>query len=227
MVCRSLGSERDSANDPLGVFAVSANFFCFESRRRGGSTFFLAIYYLPLRRDGRDRAGRKPHREFAISAGNERGSLGSHLFMSRLKIAVVTPELPNRAYPNRGHSVYQTLLSLSAFADLQAFCPLPRYPNLFKPRFDYRKCDLASSLPNVPTQYFEYPALPVLTRPINGYVCARFLERYTRDLQTDVILNFLLYPAGFAALSLGRKLGIPVVVGTIGSDLNAIYPTCH
>ena len=145
--------------------------------------------------------------------------------MSRLKIAVVTPELPNRAYPNRGHSVYQTLLSLSAFADLQAFCPLPRYPNLFQPRFDYRKCDLASSLPNVPTQYFEYPALPVVTRPINGYVCARFLERYTRDLQTDVILNFLLYPAGFAALSLGRKLAIPVVVGTIGSDLNAIPDT--
>jgi teichuronic acid biosynthesis glycosyltransferase TuaC len=142
--------------------------------------------------------------------------------MGRLKIAVVTPELPNRSYPNRGHSVYQTLLQLSDYADLQAFCPLPRYPNFLQPRFDYRKCDLSFSLPGVPSRYFEYPALPVVTRAINGFVCARSLEPHTRDLQADVVLNFLLYPAGFAALSLGRRLGIPVVLGTIGSDLNAI-----
>jgi len=142
--------------------------------------------------------------------------------MGRLRIAVVTPELPNREYPNRGHSVYQTLLHLYDYAELQALCPLPRYPAHFQPRFDYRKSDLSFSLPGVPARYFEYPALPVVTRPVNGSMCAHYLEPYIRAFQADVILNFLLYPAGFAALSVGRTLHIPVVVGSIGSDLNAI-----
>jgi teichuronic acid biosynthesis glycosyltransferase TuaC len=143
--------------------------------------------------------------------------------MGRLRIAVVTPELPNREYPNRGGSVYQTLRRLCGHADLQALCPLPRYPARLRPkRFDYRESDLAYSLPDLPARYFEYPALPVVTRPVNGLTCAHYLEPHVRAFGADVILNFLLYPAGFAALSVGRKLQVPVVVGSIGSDLNAI-----
>jgi glycosyltransferase involved in cell wall biosynthesis len=143
--------------------------------------------------------------------------------MKRLRIAVVTPELPNREYPNRGRSVYQTLRHLSGYAELQAFCPLPRYPAHFRPRrFDYRVSDLSYSLPEVSARYFEYPALPVVSRPVNGLICAHYLESHLRGFDADVILNFLLYPAGFAALSVGRKLNVPVVVGSIGSDVNAI-----
>lgn len=139
-----------------------------------------------------------------------------------MKIAVVTPELPNREYPNRGRSVYQTLLRLCEYADLMALCPLPRYPAHLRPRFDYRASDLSYSLPGLPTQYFEYPVFPVVTRPVNGFTCAHYLEPYVGPFHADVILNFWVYPAGYAALKVGRKLGIPVVVGSIGSDLNAI-----
>jgi len=38
----------------------------------------------------------------------------------------------------------------------------------------------------------------------------------------DVVFNFWLYPEGFAAVEVARKLGIPTVVGSIGSDLNRI-----
>lgn len=142
--------------------------------------------------------------------------------MGRMRIAVVTPELPNREYPYRGSSVYQTLLHLREYADLQAFCPLPRYPAGFRPRFDYRESDLLYSLPGVPTRYFAYPALPIVTRPFNGFICAHYLEPYMRAFHADVILNFWIYPAGFAALNVGQKLRVPVVVGSIGSDLNMI-----
>jgi glycosyltransferase involved in cell wall biosynthesis len=142
--------------------------------------------------------------------------------MGRLRIAVVTPELPSREYPNRGRSVYQTLSHLCDHAEVQAFCPLPRYPAFIHPRFDYRETDLSYSLPGLSTRYFEYPAIPLVTRPVNGFTCAHYLEPHIRTFHADVILNFLLYPAGFAALSVGRKLRIPVVLGSIGSDLTAI-----
>jgi teichuronic acid biosynthesis glycosyltransferase TuaC len=142
--------------------------------------------------------------------------------MGRLRLAVVTPELPNRQYPNRGRAVYETLRQLGSFVELHALCPLPRYPSRLHPRFDYRKADLSYALADVNTRYFEYPALPIVTRPFNGLVCAHYLEPHLRAFQADVILNFWVYPAGFAALTVGRKMRIPVVVGSIGSDLNGI-----
>ena len=140
----------------------------------------------------------------------------------RLRIAVVTPELPSREYPNRGRSVYQMLNCLAEYSELEAFCPLPRYPPGFLPRFDYRETSLSYSLPNVRSKYFEYPAIPVVSRPLNGFLCAHFLEPYLEKFRPDVILNFWVYPAGFAALNVGRKLHTPVVIGSIGSDLNGI-----
>lgn len=140
-----------------------------------------------------------------------------------MRIAVVTPEFPSHEYPYRGRSIYQTLHHLCNYAEVQALCPLPRYPNGFHPRrFDYRQSDLSCYLPDVPTRYLNYPALPLVTRPVNGFTCAHYLEPVLREFRADVILNFWLYPAGFAALRVGKKLNIPVVVGSIGSDLNRI-----
>lgn len=142
--------------------------------------------------------------------------------MGRLRIAVVTPEFPTREFPQRGRSVYQTLRHLSDYAEVRTVCPLPRYPAHFRPKFDHRPADLSYSPPDVSALYFEYPVFPGVTRPINGLICAHHLEPHLRAMAADVILNFWLYPAGFAALNVGRKLGLPVVVGSLGSDLNAI-----
>jgi glycosyltransferase involved in cell wall biosynthesis len=59
-----------------------------------------------------------------------------------------------------------------------------------------------------------------MTRFINGLVCARYLEPYFRGYLPDVLCNFWLYPEGYATVAMARKLGIPAVVGSIGSDLN-------
>jgi teichuronic acid biosynthesis glycosyltransferase TuaC len=140
----------------------------------------------------------------------------------RLKVAVVTPIFPIPSQPNRGRAVYQCVRALSKRADIEVICPFPRYPRWFQPRFDYRHPDLSYSPPGVTTRYFEYPALPGLTRCINGEVCAKYLQPFLRKYMPDMVLNFWLYPEGYAAVEVGRKLGIPVVVCAIGSDLNSI-----
>jgi glycosyltransferase involved in cell wall biosynthesis len=75
---------------------------------------------------------------------------------------------------------------------------------------------------NLAVKYISYAALPWISRPFNGQSCAHHLEQHIRDFAPDVILNYWLYPAGYGAVSVGRKLGVPVIVGSIGSDLNAI-----
>jgi teichuronic acid biosynthesis glycosyltransferase TuaC len=138
----------------------------------------------------------------------------------RLKVTIVTPIFPIPAQPYRGHSEYEIVLALAKHADVNVICPFPRYPKWFQPTYDHRHPDLSYSPPGVNTQYFEYPALPGVTRCINGLVCARYLEPYFRECVPDVACNFWLYPEGYATVAVARKLGIPAVVGSIGSDLN-------
>jgi glycosyltransferase involved in cell wall biosynthesis len=142
--------------------------------------------------------------------------------MERLRIAVVTPEFPTREWPHRGRPVYQTVRQLQKYAEIQVFCTLPAYPHWIRPSFDHRRTDLSYSPPDVPTSFIEFPAIPGITRPLNGVTCACLLEPCIQSFRPDVILNYWLYPAGFAAVKVGRKLGVPVIVGSIGSDLNAI-----
>jgi glycosyltransferase involved in cell wall biosynthesis len=137
-----------------------------------------------------------------------------------MRVTVVTPIFPIPAQPYRGHSEYQILLALSKRADVNVICPFPRYPKWFQPSFDYRHPDLSYSPPGLATRYFEYPALPGLTRGINGLVCASYLEAHFRESRPDVAFNFWLYPEGFATVAVARKLGIPAIVCSIGSDLN-------
>lgn len=140
----------------------------------------------------------------------------------KLKVTIVTPIFPIPAQPYRGHSEYQILLALSKHADVNVICPFPRYPTWFRPNFDHREPDLSYSPPGVSTRYFEYPALPGLTRSINGLVCAKYLEKYFRESTPDVACNFWLYPEGYATVEVARKFGIPSIVCSIGSDLNCI-----
>jgi teichuronic acid biosynthesis glycosyltransferase TuaC len=138
----------------------------------------------------------------------------------RLKVTVVTPIFPIPAQPYRGHAEYEIVLALSKRADVNVICPFPRYPKWFRPNYDHRSPDLSFSPPGVKARYFEYPALPGVTRSINGMICARYLEPYIRECSPDIACNFWLYPAGYATVAVARKLGIPAVVGSIGSDLN-------
>ena len=65
----------------------------------------------------------------------------------------------------------------------------------------------------------RYWAVPLLTRFVNGLRCGKVLTPRIREFQPDVIIGYFVYPMGFGALQAGRKLGIPTVIGAVGSDL--------
>ncbi len=86
-----------------------------------------------------------------------------------LKIAVVTRYFPSSAEPFQGRSAYQTLRVLAREADVQVFYPNAAYPSLIKPRSrSYDQLDTSYSPPDVKVNYYNFPALPLVSRPFNG-----------------------------------------------------------
>jgi glycosyltransferase involved in cell wall biosynthesis len=140
-----------------------------------------------------------------------------------LKIAVVTRYFPSSAEPWQGRSAYQTLCVLARQADVQVFYPNATYPSFLKPRSrSYDKLDDSYCPPDVKASYYDYPALPLVSRPLNGWMAARVLLPHVRRFAPDIIHSFFLYPDGYAALRIGKALSVPVVAMSIGSDINRI-----
>jgi glycosyltransferase involved in cell wall biosynthesis len=138
-----------------------------------------------------------------------------------LKIAVITRYFPNSAEPWQGRSAYQILRVLARKADVRVFFPNAKYPLWLKPRsrtYDY--IDPSYSPPDVNVSYYDYPALPLLSRPFNGSMATRALLPDVRRFAPDIIHSFFLYPEGYAALQIGKALSIPVVAKGLGSDIN-------
>lgn len=140
-----------------------------------------------------------------------------------MKIAVVTKYFPTSAHPWAGHSAYQTLRLLAQRHDVRVFYGVSRYPNIpgLKRRAE-DEVDLHWQPGDVPVEYIPYPALPMITRAFNGWTISRTLFDPVRSFAPDVLLNYVIYPDGYAATRIARRLGVPVVLTAIGSDLNRI-----
>lgn len=139
-----------------------------------------------------------------------------------MKVAVVTQYFPTSTQPWAGHSAYQTLRRLAAACEVKVFYPEASYPALLRPKTGGMALDPAWQPVGVAVEYIRYPVLPVLSRPLNGSMIYRRLLPYVRAWQPDVILNYVVYPDGYAAVRMGEALRVPVVLTAIGSDLNRI-----
>jgi glycosyltransferase involved in cell wall biosynthesis len=140
-----------------------------------------------------------------------------------LKIAVVTRYFPSSGEPAQGRSLYETLRIVARRADVRVFYPNAVYPALLRPRGrTYDKLDPAFRPPDVSVSYFNYPALPLISRPLNGWMAARVLLPHVRAFAPDLVFGCFLYPECFSALKIAKSLGVPVAAMSIGSDLNRI-----
>jgi glycosyltransferase involved in cell wall biosynthesis len=140
-----------------------------------------------------------------------------------LRIAVVTAHFPSSAQPTHGRPAFQTLRILSATCNVQVFYPHAVYPSLLRPRSRiYSGLDPSYSLPGVKAGYYDYPAIPMISRPFNGQLAARTLLPHVRSFAPDIVFSYFLYPDGYAALRIAQALKVPVVAMGVGSDVHSI-----
>ena len=145
-----------------------------------------------------------------------------------MRVAVITQYFPTSAQPWAGHSAYQTLRLLAEECEVKVFYPEARYPALVKPASRvHTDLDRAYQPAGVAVEYLPYTAIPVISRPLNGFLASAALSHAVQRFQPDLILSYVIYPDGFAAVRIGQRLGLPVVLTAIGSDLNRISdPLC-
>jgi len=140
-----------------------------------------------------------------------------------LRIAVVSPLLPIKPGSHRGHSLYQTVIRFPDRARVEAFCPITLYPKGLEPRsYNYTIPELGFQPEKLKTTFIKYRVVPILSRPVNGFLCFRRLKPYLLDFKPDLILNSWLYPEGYASMLCGQALEVPVVHYCVGSDLQRI-----
>jgi len=141
----------------------------------------------------------------------------------KLRVAVVTDYFPTSVQPWAGHSAYQTLLQMTDLCDIEVFYPESTYPKMFTPRSrTYVSLDRSYEPVGIVAHYLPFQAFPVVSRPLNGWLAARAVHKKMKAFQPDVVLSYIVYPDGFAAVRVAKALGVPAVVVAIGSDLNRI-----
>jgi len=140
-----------------------------------------------------------------------------------LRIALVTPMLPVPHDQTRGRYIHETARSLSRLATVRVYFQTPRYPKLagLTPRsYLYEDVPDDYRLDGVDVESFTYPAFPVVSRALNGIVASAALTPRLRAWRPDLVLAYWVYPDGYAALRTARRLGLPCVVGALGSDIH-------
>ena len=138
----------------------------------------------------------------------------------RMRILVVTSQFPLACDPTRGRPIHQTIRELSRLADVRLISPVARYPRWAQPHsYLFREPDAGPPAADCDVEYVTYPALPGLSRPLNGWMCARAIARPAERFAPDVVLAYWLYPDAFGAWRVARRLGAAFVAGARGSDL--------
>lgn len=141
-----------------------------------------------------------------------------------LRIAVVTAHFPSSAEPTRGRPAYQTLRELSRQCEVEVFYPHAAYPPFLKPRSRiYDSIDRSYTLPGVTAHYYNYPVLPLVSRPFNGWVAGRALLPHVKRFNPDLVFSYCLYPDGYAGLTVAKALSVPFAAMGVGSDVHSIH----
>ena len=137
-----------------------------------------------------------------------------------MRILVITSQFPLAADPFRGRPILQTIRALGALAEVHVLSPVARYPRWAQPRsYLAHRAQIPTVVEGLTVEHVEYPAFPLLSRPLNGFLCARAIRAATHRYAPDVILSYWLYPDAWAALRVASTLDTPVVVGALGSDI--------
>ena len=130
-----------------------------------------------------------------------------------MRVLVLTTMFPHERNRTRGVAVRQRVEALARSCQIKVVSP--QLTNGLPPR------EMLGDVEVLRPRWWRLPKLGVF---LDGWVLARFarrtVSRLARSFDFDLIDSHWIYPDGYAAVRLGRRLGKPVVLNGRGTDVN-------
>jgi teichuronic acid biosynthesis glycosyltransferase TuaC len=149
-----------------------------------------------------------------------------------MRVLTFTSLFPNSVQPWHGFFVYQRVAHLARRSGnvVNVVAPVPYLPSWIP----FVRWGPARSIPSqelvgeLDVSHPRYFLLPKISMPYHGLLMfagsLSLVRRLHETKKFDCIDAHYVYPDGFAAVLLGRSLGIPVVVSARGTDMS-LFPT--
>jgi glycosyltransferase involved in cell wall biosynthesis len=149
-----------------------------------------------------------------------------------MRVLVITTLYPNRAQPVHALFVEQRVRAMAERFPLRVVCPVPSFPAAGRlARYAHRRLIPARETRfGVDVLYPRFLSIPRFLKPLDGPFLLRALGGVAAAVREEFAFDrldaHLAYPDGWAAVHLGRRLGVPVSVTLRGHDLNDLprYP---
>ena len=148
-----------------------------------------------------------------------------------MNILTYTSLFPNRVRPVQAMFVYQRTLHLAQREGnrVEVMAPVPYFPSWLR----WSRWSEAGQIPDTEkigglrVFHPRYALIPGISMRVHGTSMywgslGRAIEIHRR-LPLDCIDAHYVYPDGFAAVKLGKSLGVPVIVSARGTDIN-VFP---
>ncbi|WP_437804910.1 glycosyltransferase family 4 protein [Sorangium sp. So ce1078] len=143
-----------------------------------------------------------------------------------MRVLLITKIFPNAVHPDEAPYNRRQFAALSRYCDVRVLATIPWFPGMKR----LSKWPVGDSAPReevidgLPVRHPRYLYVPRVAPALNGplYAASMLPELVRRGPSPDVIVGAFAYPDGFAAVCLGRLLGVPVVIKVHGSDIDVI-----
>lgn len=146
-----------------------------------------------------------------------------------MRVLTFTRLWPNAVMPSHGVFIEERLRRVAALPgmELDVVAPVPWFPSLPGPTrwTRFAKVPRREVRHGILAEHPRYPLLPRMGARLHGRALVAgawsTVRKMHRARAFDLIDAHFLHPDGFAAVELGRRLGIPVVLSARGSDAHA------
>jgi teichuronic acid biosynthesis glycosyltransferase TuaC len=149
-----------------------------------------------------------------------------------LRVLSFTALYPNNANPLQGIFIHQRVRHLAQRpgTTVEVIAPVPYFPSWLpvKKWQSFGQVCREEEIDGIRVHHPRYPLVSGISMPLHGWLvylgCARLARRLHKKEKFDCIDAHFVYPDGFAAMWLGKTLGVPVFVSARGTDIN-VYPS--
>ncbi|XXY50352.1 glycosyltransferase family 4 protein [Sorangium sp. So ce269] len=143
-----------------------------------------------------------------------------------MRVLLITKIFPNAVHPDEAPYNRRQFAALSRYCDVRVLATIPWFPGMAR----LSKWPVGAGAPReevidgLPVRHPRTLYVPRVVPALNGplYAASVLPELVGRGPLPDVIVGAFAYPDGFAAVCLGRLLGVPAVIKCHGSDIDVI-----